>query len=147
AAILAEQFKSMDRLRESTVEEISEVHEIGDIIARSVVDFLTSKHGQDLIARLEAAGVMMDAITSTAEPTEQLLAGKTLVVSGKLQTYTRDEIHKMIAAHGGRAASSISKNTDYLVVGENAGSKLAKAEQLGVDVITEQELEAMLGSA
>ena len=82
-----------------------------------------------------------------SESTEQAgtsLEGKTLVVTGKLTRYTRDEIHGLIEANGGRTSSSVSKNTDYLVVGENAGSKLAKAQQLGVAVISEQDFEQLL---
>ena len=75
---------------------------------------------------------------------EQVFAGKTLVVTGTLSRYTRDEIEELIARHGGRAASSVSKNTDYVVAGEKAGSKLEKAKQLGVPVINEQQFEAML---
>ena len=73
------------------------------------------------------------------------IAGKTFVVTGKLSTFTRDEIHEHIKAHGGKASGSVSKKTDYLVAGENAGSKLAKAEKLGVTVLTELEFQQLLG--
>lgn len=143
AAILAREFQSIERLRSASVEEISEVHEIGDVIAQSVVNFLQSEHGSTLVDRLQEAGVVMES----DEPkgvASQLLAGKTFVVTGTLKKYTRDAIHEMIEANGGRASKSISKKTDFLVAGDKAGSKLEKAEKLGVEVLTEDEFEAMV---
>ena len=86
---------------------------------------------------MDEVGVDMNVDKNTAVGNR--LEGKTLVVTGKLTQYTRDEIHELISAQGGRAASSVSKNTDYLIAGENAGSKLAKAQELGVEVISESE--------
>jgi DNA ligase (NAD+) len=142
AAVLADRFGSMDSLMAATVEQLSETNEIGPIIARSVFDFLHSTFGQETIADLKSAGVTM---TSTAKSGgSRVLEGKTLVVTGSLQKYKRDEIEAIIARHGGHAASSVSKNTDFLIVGENAGSKLAKAQQLGVKVLDEREFERLL---
>ena len=142
AAVLAERFGSMDALVNATVEQLSETNEIGPIIAQSVCDFLHSQFGSETIADLKSLGVQMKSVAGVGGP--RVLEGKTLVVTGTLQKYGRDEIKELITRHGGRAASSVSKKTDYLVAGEKAGSKLAKAEELGVSVITEEEFEAIL---
>ena len=88
----------------------------------------------------------MEATELAAEPAGSQLEGKSIVVTGTLSKYTRDEIHGMIQAHGGRAASSVSKKTDYVVAGEKAGSKLAKAEKLGVEVLSEEDFERLIGT-
>ena len=143
AAVLADHFKSIDALLAASVERLSEINEIGPIIAQSVYDYLKSDFGSETIADLRRLGVAMETSAAVAQ-TPQTLAGKILVVTGTLTRYTRDEIQELIAAHGGRAASSVSKNTDYVVAGEKAGSKRAKAEQLGVPVISEEQFEALL---
>lgn len=144
AAVLAERFGTMDSLMEASVEQLSETNEIGPIIARSVFDFLHSEFGEDTIADLASVGVKMESTVRAGHA--RVLEGKTLVVTGTLSKFTRDQIEELITQHGGHAASSVSKNTDYLVAGEKAGSKLAKAEQLGVKVITEEEFEGLLGT-
>jgi len=144
ATVLAERFGSMDALMAATVEQLSETNEIGPIIAQSVFDFLHSKFGMETIADLKSVGVKMKSAAPAGG--SRVLEGKTLVVTGTLKKYGRDEIEELIAQHGGHAASSVSKNTDYLVAGEKAGSKLAKAQELGVTVITEEEFERLLQS-
>lgn len=139
--MLAERFGSIDALMSASVEQLSETNEIGSIIAQSVYDFLHSKFGAETIEDLKSVGVKMAAAARAGGT--RALEGKTLVVTGTLQMYSRDQIEELIAQHGGHAASSVSKNTDYLVVGEHPGSKLAKAEQLGVKVINEQEFEEL----
>jgi DNA ligase (NAD+) len=143
AAVLAESFGSMDALMEAGVEQLSEINEIGPIIAESVHDYLHSQVGRQTIADLRRLGVNMESAAVAAEGAE-VMQGKTLVVTGTLQRYTRDEIKELIARHGGRAASSVSSKTDYVVAGEKAGSKLAKAQKLGVTVLTEEKFEALL---
>lgn len=143
AAVLAERFGSIDALMSATVEQLSETNEIGPIIAQSVYDFLHGKFGSETIEDLRSVGVSMESATTGETPVPRALEGKTLVVTGTLTKYTRDEIGELIARHGGRVASSVSKKTDYVVAGEKAGSKLAKAEQLGVKVISEQEFERL----
>ncbi len=143
AVLLAEHFGSMKELQKASVEELSEVNEIGPIIAQSVHDFLHSDFGKQTVDDLAALGVKMTA-PKRAAPTGPLV-GKTLVVTGTLERYSRDEIEKLIEELGGRAASSVSKNTDYLVAGEEAGSKLDKAKKLGVKVIGEAEFEKLIG--
>lgn len=144
ALILAKEFGSMDALVAAGVDRLSAINEIGPVIARSVYDFLQGDFGSSEVARLREAGIDMEATVTTTGGAEQTLAGKTLVVTGSLVKYTRDEIQDLIAAHGGKAASSVSKNTDYVVAGEKAGSKLAKAEELGVPVLTEEQFEALI---
>jgi DNA ligase (NAD+) len=142
AAVLAERFGSMDKLMGAGVEQLSETNEIGPIIAQSVYDFLHSKFGEETIEDLKSVGVKMKSNARAGGP--RALEGKTLVVTGSLQKYSRDEIEELITRHGGHATSSVSKNTDYLVAGEKAGSKLAKAQEVGVPVITEAEFERLL---
>ena len=142
AAVLAEQFGTIDALMAADVDRLSETNEIGPIIAQSIFDFLHNPFGQQTIADLRSLGVNMEATTRGGGPRK--LEGQTLVVTGTLKKYTRDEIEELITRHGGHAASSVSKNTDYLVAGEKAGSKLAKAESLGVKVISEDEFERLV---
>jgi DNA ligase (NAD+) len=142
AQVLAEGFGSMDALTAAGVEQLSATNEIGPIIAQSVYDYLHGDFGAATVADLKGLGVRMEA--AAGGPTSRKLEGKTLVVTGTLTKYSRDEIEALIARHGGRAASSVSKNTDYVVAGEKAGSKLAKAQQLGVPVLDEDQFEAML---
>ncbi|OHB85222.1 MAG: DNA ligase (NAD(+)) LigA [Planctomycetes bacterium RBG_16_64_12] len=143
AAVLAESFGSIDALMEAGVERLNETGEIGPIIAESVCDYLHSELGRQTIADLRRLGVSMEAAASAAGGS-RALEGKTLVVTGTLERFTRDEINELITRHGGRAASSVSSKTDYVVAGEKAGSKLAKAQQLGVRVLTEEEFQSLL---
>jgi DNA ligase (NAD+) len=145
ARVLAESFGTMDSLRSATVEQLSEINEIGPIIAESVQEFLASEFGRAAIDDLASQGVVMEVPQVAGEERSEILAGKTLVVTGTLVKYTRDEIKELILRHGGKAASSVSSKTDYVVAGEKAGSKLAKAEKLGVAVLTEEDFEGLLG--
>ena len=142
AAVLADWFGSIDALMAAGVEQLSETTEIGPIIAQSMHDYLHSPFGSETIADLKSVGVQMQSTARTGGP--RPLEGKTLVVTGTLQKYGRDEIQELITRHGGHAASSVSKKTDFVVAGEKAGSKLAKAQELGVPVITEGQFYAML---
>ncbi|MFZ5829470.1 MAG: NAD-dependent DNA ligase LigA, partial [Planctomycetota bacterium] len=143
AAVLAEHFGSIDKLLAASSEELSEVSEVGPVIAESVHQFLHSEHGEESIEALRSAGVKMEA--EAVAPASGKLQGKTLVVTGTLPTYSREEIESLIARHGGHAASSVSKKTDYVVAGEKAGSKLEKAQQLGVRVLSEAEFNELIG--
>ena len=145
SAVLAESFGSMDELEKATVERLAEVNEIGEIIAESVQDFLHSEHGAEAVEELRQLGVNMEAPKKEDDAGEPALAGKTFVVTGTLTKYTRDEVRELIERHGGRASSSVSGKTDYVLAGEKAGSKLAKAEKLGVPVISETDFEQMIG--
>ncbi|MCA9248327.1 MAG: NAD-dependent DNA ligase LigA [Planctomycetales bacterium] len=144
AMLLARHFGTIDALHSASVESLGDVDEIGPIIAESVYQFLHSDFGQHVIDDLRSEGVSMEALERDTASGQGVLAGKTLVVTGTLSKYTRDEIQALISQHGGRASSSVSKNTDYLVAGEKAGSKLAKANQLGVQVLNEDEFVQLL---
>jgi DNA ligase (NAD+) len=146
AATIAEHFGSMEALLAASKEELADVEDVGPVIANSVHGFLHSEHGERAVRRLREAGVDMTApkksvaTAATAGP----LSGKTLVVTGTLEKYTRNEIESLIERHGGRVTSSVSKSTDYLVAGEKAGSKLDKAQKLNVAVISEREFEELI---
>jgi DNA ligase (NAD+) len=148
ATTIAEHFGSMDELLAASDEDLSNVEDVGPVIAKSVYEFLHSPHGELAIRKLRDAGVDMTApkkapaSATTAGP----LSGKTLVVTGTLQKYKREEIESLIVQYGGHAASSVSKQTVYLIAGENAGSKLDKARSLGVRVISEAEFDELIAS-
>ena len=147
ARILADQYEDLDALRAASATDLAEINEVGEIIAESVHGFLHSDSGAAAIEALREVGV--DFSSQSAAPVaggDGPLAGMTLVVTGKLANHTREQMHALITAHGGRATSSLSRSTDYLIAGEKAGSKLAKAQQLGVQVLSEEEFGALLGS-
>lgn len=139
AQILARRFNDIDGLMAADLETLSQVNEIGPIIAKSVFDFFQSSEGQEIVSQLRTAGVSLVASEEDRVDTSGVLAGKTLVVTGSLKSFSRDEIERLIERLGGKASSSVSKKTDFLVVGEDAGSKLDKAKSLGVSVLTEAE--------
>lgn len=145
AQILAQHFGNMEALQQATLDELSRVNEIGDIIAQSVFDFLHSEYGEQTISGLRERGVSMQA--KTQKPVGGVLEGKTLVVTGTLVKYKRDEIEALIEQHGGRASGSVSKKTSYLVAGAEAGSKLAKAKDLGIPVLSEDEFEQLISAS
>ncbi|MGF1567255.1 MAG: NAD-dependent DNA ligase LigA [Nodosilinea sp.] len=142
AKTLAQQFPAVDALATATPDAIATVHTIGPEIAQSVAEWFSLPANQTLIERLQAAGLQL-ATTSEAQdapPPAGPLAGKTLVLTGTLPTLTRPAATELIEAAGGKVTSSVSKATDYVVAGEKAGSKLAKAEKLGIAILSEAEL-------
>ena len=144
ARVLAERFGTMEALRAASLETLAETDEVGDIIAASVHEFLSSASGAHIVDDLVVLGIKMEVDQAAAAKVSSMLEGKTLVVTGKLVEYTRDEIKALITQHGGKAGSSISSKTDYLVAGEKAGSKLTKAQSLGVPVLTEAEFRNLI---
>ncbi|MCH2183660.1 MAG: NAD-dependent DNA ligase LigA, partial [Mariniblastus sp.] len=144
ARVLADYFHDLDSLRNADKSELAEVDEVGDIIAESVIDFLTSDFGRETVDDLVALGLKIDGETAETVSLGDELNGKTFVVTGVLSRYTRDEIKQLIEQHGGKTSSSVSGKTDYLVAGEKAGSKLSKAESLGVQVLDERQFEDLL---
>jgi DNA ligase (NAD+) len=142
AQFLAEHFGSMDALMNASEEELQEVNEVGPRIAESMIEFFQEPKNRDLIEQLRKAGV---AFTGKKRERGTSLAGKTFVLTGTLPHLTRDEAKKMIEDAGGRVSGSVSKKTDFVVAGDEAGSKLDKAKELGVKVIGEEELREMLG--
>ena len=143
AKILAKHFRSIDKLAAATVEELDDIHEIGLAVAVSVHEWFRNPLHIDLVERLRSAGVKMETDGAAVQADERF-AGKTFVLTGKLENYTRDEAAALIEARGGRVSSSVSKKTDYVVAGEDAGSKLTRAESLGVTVLAEAEFAEMV---
>jgi len=143
AELLAEHFGSMEALLAAKEEELR-INEIGEVIAKSVYEFLHSDYGHETIRDLMDVGVDMTAPRKKVV-TSGALAGKTVVVTGTLKTYSRDEAHELIKAHGGKTSSSVSSKTDFVLAGEEAGSKLTKARELGVEVIDEEAFAKMIG--
>lgn len=142
AKLITVKFWNLKLLRQATTDQIASIHEIGERIAESLAGFLASDAGSAIVADLEAVGVVMsepEPVESEVDPDELPLSGKNIVATGTLQHYTRDEIKARIESLGGRAAGSVSKKTDFVIAGEKAGSKLAKAESLGVEVLSEAE--------
>jgi len=142
--ILANHFRSIDKLAAASVEELDDIPEIGLTVAESVHDWFRVAEHINLVERLKAAGVQTEADAASTAMIDDRFVGKTFVLTGKLEKYTRDEAGALIEERGGRISGSVSKKTDFVVAGEDAGSKLAKAESLGVSVLTESEFEAMV---
>ena len=141
---LAEHFKTMDALMQASYDELVEVHEIGERIAESVIAYFANENHLDLVNRLKASGLKMEA-EGGAAPKSQVLDGKTFVVSGVFTHFSRDSIKVAIEENGGKNVSSISGNTDYLVAGDKMGpAKRTKAEKLGVKIISEEEFRGMI---
>ena len=141
---LMQHFGSMEKLEAATVEDLEQVPDIGQISACSIYDFFADEDNRRLLEKMAAEGVKMETeVTSEGG----VLTGKTFVVTGTLPTMGRKEATDKILQYGGKAAGSVSKKTDYVLAGENAGSKLPKAQQLGVPVITEEEFLDMIGEA
>jgi DNA ligase (NAD+) len=144
AQFLAEHFGSMEALMNANQEELLEVDEVGPRIAQSIAEFFQEAKNRELVERLRKAGL---AFTGKKRHRGTALAGKTFVLTGTLSRYARDEAKKMIEDAGGRVSSSVSKKTDYVVAGADAGSKLDKAKDLGVNVIGEEDMEKLLDRA
>lgn len=141
AALLAEHFGTMETLRNATAEQLCEIDGFGAVMAQSVREFFDKEGTSDLLVRLQNAGVNMQW---TGEKKGTALAGKTLVVTGTLPTLSRQEAEALIVQNGGKAAGSVSKKTSYVVAGAAAGSKLTKAQALGIPVIDEDGLYALI---
>ncbi len=144
AQALATNFGSMDAISKASVAELADIDGLGDVIAQSVVEWFEIDWHRNIIKKWSDAGVAMVNATGAAKP--QTLAGLTFVVTGGLEGFTRDSIAETITAYGGKPSSSVSKKTDYVLVGSDPGSKLAKAQELGVTIIDEARfLELLAG--
>ena len=141
AKVLAAHFKSFDALALADLEELTEIPDIGQITAQFILDWMSSPQSQHLISRLKSAGVNL---TYLEQQVNNHFEGMTFVLTGTLTRCTRQEAGKLVEERGGKAASSVSKKTTYVVAGENAGSKLTKAQELGIPVLSEEEFLAML---
>ena len=140
--VLAAHFGTFDALACASEEELTAIHDVGAITAAYIRSWLDSPQSQHLIRRLREAGVSMEAVQ---QPAGEQFQGMTFVLTGTLERFTREEAAALIEARGGKASGSVSKKTTYVVAGENAGSKLRKAGELGIPVLTEEEFAEMLG--
>ena len=140
--ILARKYKNIDNLSKASFEELSEIVDIGPIMAKSIVDFFEEEQTKDLIEKLKQAGVNIKSLEK--EEQNQKFEGLTFVLTGSLEKYTRQEATELIEKYGGKVSGSVSKKTNYLLAGEDAGSKLTKAQSLGVKIISEEEFEKMI---
>ncbi|MDB4339045.1 NAD-dependent DNA ligase LigA [Rubripirellula sp.] len=146
ARLLTRQFQTLDQLMKASVEELADIHEIGQAIAESVHRFCQSEFGRLTLLELENAGVLMEEAIS-GELAQGVLVGKTFVVTGVLEKFSRDQVKELIEQLGGRASSSVSAKTDFLLAGAKAGSKLTKARSLGVRVLSEDDFQRLLDGA
>ncbi len=142
AKILAKTYNNIDNLAEADVENLSQVEDIGTIVANSIREFFEQEQTKDLISRLKQAGVNTQRLKEDDE--DERFAGKTFVLTGSLENFSREEASNIIEKFGGKTSSSVSKKTSYVLAGEDAGSKLTKAQNLGVTIITEQEFADMI---
>lgn len=142
AKTLAKKYKTMDNLMNASLESLTMTDDIGEISANSIYEFFRQDQTVDLINRLKEANVNMEALES--EDIDNRLEGKTFVLTGTLEKFTRKEASDLIEKHGGKTSGSVSKKTDYVLAGEDAGSKLTKAQSLGVEIITEEQFEEMM---
>lgn len=141
AKVLAKTYENMDNLSNASIEDLSQVDEVGPIVANSINEFFSQEQTKDLLKRLKDAGVNMER--QKEENEDDRFAGKTFVLTGSLEKYSREEASNIIEKFGGKTSSSVSKKTTYLLAGEDAGSKLTKAQSLGVQIISENEFEEM----
>ena len=141
AKILAAHFGSMEALRRATAEELTQIDDVGAVTADYIIRWMSSDQAADLLERLKAAGVNME---SRQKLVDRRFAGMTFVLTGALSHFTREEAGEMIEQRGGKASASVSKKTTYVVAGENAGSKLKKAQELNIPVLSEEEFLALL---
>ena len=144
AKIIAKRYGSMDALMNASIESLNLIDTIGGISATSIYEFLHQEQTIDLIEKLKNAGVNMESKEDT-EMQDDRFAGKTFVLTGTLEKYTRDEASDIIEKFGGKTSSSVSKKTSYVLAGEEAGSKLTKAQDLGVTILSEAEFDKMIG--
>jgi len=144
AAALANRFLNIRAIMEASSEKLAEVDGVGGVIADSIIDWFAVDWHRAIVSKWQKSGVRMDIAASLSA--EQTLAGLTIVATGSLENFTRDSVTEAITSHGGKASSSVSKKTDFVVAGEGAGSKLDKAEELGVRILNEAEFITLLKS-
>ena len=141
AKLLARRYRTMDNLMKASLIELSLIPEIGEITAKSIEDFFAQDQTKDLIEKLKHAGINMKQVDDVID---ERFVGKTFVLTGTLENYTREEASNIIEKFAGKTSSTVSKKTDYVLAGEEAGSKLEKAQKLGVPIITEEEFTEMI---
>lgn len=142
AKTLTKYFKNMDRLMNSSYEELRLIEDVGEITAKTIHEFFAQEQTRDLISKLKEAGVNMEVIEE--EGVDNRFEGKTFVLTGTLENYSREQASEIIEKFGGKTSSSVSKKTDYVLAGEEAGSKLRKAQELGIKIISEEEFNVLI---
>ena len=142
--ILARKYKTIDKLMNASYDELSYIEDIGPVMANSIREFFLQDQTIDLIKRLKEAGVNTKSLEEEIE--DKKLEGKTFVLTGTLEKYTRTEASDIIEKLGGKTSGSVSKKTDYVLAGEDAGSKLSKAQSLGITILSEQDFENLINS-
>ena len=144
AKILAARFKTMDHFENASMEELTSIPDVGEIIAKSVMDYFANNHNKAIVEELKDLGINMTYLGQEVEEKEGF-SGKTFVLTGSLQIYTREEAKEKIESLGGKTVDSVSKKTSVVIVGENPGSKYTKAQELGIEIWTEEEFQEKLG--
>ena len=140
--VLARKYKTMENLQNANFEQLSQINDIGEVMANSIIEFFMQEQTKDLIEKLKNAGVNMNCLEEESD--DKRFEGKTFVLTGSLELFTRKEAEDIIEKLGGKTSSSVSKKTDYVLAGEDAGSKLTKAQSLGVNIISEEEFENLI---
>jgi len=143
AKILTNHFRSIEKLAQASIQELDEIPEIGETVAESIYQWFHDERNLNLLRKLKEVGVKMSVDKTSVERNENFV-GKTFVLTGKLDSFTREEAANLIEKYGGRVANSVSKKTDYLIVGKDPGSKLDKAKALGIKILSEQDFKKML---
>ena len=142
AKTLTKYYKTMDDLMNASYEELNLIDDVGEITANTIYEFFRQDQTKDLIAKLKEAKVNMKVLEEAVE--DDILEGKVFVLTGTLQHYSREEASSLIEKHGGKTSGSVSKKTDYVLAGEDAGSKLKKAKLMEIPILTEEEFENVL---
>ena len=140
--LLSRKYRTIDNLMNATFEDLSMLNDIGPIVANSIREFFLEEQTIDLINRLKQAGVNTESLEE--ESNDKRFEGKTFVLTGSLEDFTRGEASDIIEKLGGKTSGTVSKKTDYVLAGEEAGSKLAKAEKLGITILTEEQFKEMI---
>ena len=140
--VLARKYKTMENLQNANFEQLSQINDIGEVMANSIIEFFMHEQTKDLIEKLKNAGVNMNCLEEESD--DKRFEGKTFVLTGSLELFTRKEAEDIIEKLGGKTSSSVSKKTDYVLAGEDAGSKLTKAQSLGINIISETDFKEMI---
>lgn len=143
--MLASRFKTMNALEEVTYEELIAIRDIGDILARNIVNYFANSNNLELIHTLEELGINMNYLGEEVK-TNEIFTNKKFVITGSISFMSRDEIKALIESYGGKAVDSVSKNTDVVIVGEAPGSKFEKAKTLGIEIWNEDKFKEIVDS-
>jgi DNA ligase (NAD+) len=144
ASDLARAFQNLEALKSADIAQLEDLEGIGPKVAGTIVDWMSQSSNRNILAKLKAAGVWPEMISAQKQEGAQSLAGRTFVITGTLASYTRQEAKALIERHGGKVTGSVSRKTDYVLAGDNAGSKLQRAEELDVTILDEAGLQRLI---